>query len=201
MKLTQVTDFPWEGKVRITVEPEAEATIDLRLRIPAWAIGQPVPGDLYRFAKAEAAAVSLKINGEAVDATPGDDGYVPLKRTWKPGDLVELDLPMPVRRVHAHPKMEGNQGKVALMRGPVVYCFEGIDHPETNLFKLSLPQDSSLSVSHRPDLLGGIRVIQGRGLDENQGPVELTAIPYFAWANRSKSPMNLWISETIPGGE
>ena len=115
------------------------------MRIPGWALGKPVPGDLYRFADPQAAPVSLKVNGEPVEAEPGQDGYVHLKRSWKAGDRVELDLPMPVRRVLAHEKVEANKGKVALMRGPVVYCLEGVDNKDVDLFKLSLPRSADLS--------------------------------------------------------
>jgi DUF1680 family protein len=193
VKLTQQTNYPWDGKVRLTVEAESPVPIDLRLRIPGWALGRPVPGDLYHFAPPGSRPVTLAVNGEAVDATPGKDGYVSLDRTWKAGDLVELDLPMPVHRVHAHDQLEENRGKVALMRGPVVYCFEGIDHPDADLFKVTLPADAVLAATHRPDLLHGVTVIETSGRDDQGGTVPLTAIPYFAWANREKTPMNLWL--------
>ncbi|NNJ87380.1 MAG: glycoside hydrolase family 127 protein [Akkermansiaceae bacterium] len=197
VKITQETNYPWEGQVKLTVAPEQTSDFALLLRIPAWALGKPLPGDLYRFADTlPTEPVMLKINGKPVAVTPGKDGYVHLKRSWKPGDLVELDLPMPVRRVYAHEKIEGNRGKVALMRGPVVYCFEGVDNQDINLFKMTLPKDAQLTASYEAKLLHGVSVIHGQGLDENQKPVKLTAIPYFAWANRGKTPMNLWIHES-----
>ena len=91
--------------------------------------------------------------------------------------------------------MEENTGKVALMRGPIVYCFEGVDHPEVDLFKVSLPEDAKFETEHRPDLLNGVTVIKTTGLDDKGKPIELTAIPYFAWANRGMSPMNLWLNQ------
>jgi DUF1680 family protein len=193
--LVQETRYPWDGKIKLTVTPEQSTAIDLRLRIPGWARGNTVFGDLYRDVVTEKPSVTLKVNGEAVDATPGDDGYVSLNRTWKPGDVVELDLPMPVRRIHSHPKLEENRGRVALMRGPIVYCFEGIDHPDTDLFKVSLPRDAELGTEHRADLLHGVTVVKTTGLDSEGDPVGLTGIPYFAWANRGKAPMNLWLNE------
>lgn len=193
--LTQETDYPWDGRVRLTIDPQTPSAIDLRLRIPGWARGRPIPGDLYRYASPEAAAISLTLNGEPVEATPGEDGYVRLERTWKSGDVVELNLPMPVRRVYSHEKIEGDAGRVALMRGPVVYCFEGIDNDGLDLFKLSLPGDSELTAVHRPELLDGMTVVHGTGLDAQDHSAKLTAIPYFSWANRGKTPMNLWIQE------
>jgi DUF1680 family protein len=192
----QETRYPWDGKIKLTVTPEKSAAIDLRLRIPGWARGHTVPGDLYRDQPSEPSAVTLTINGEALEATPGKDGYVSIKRTWKPGDVVDLNLPMPLRRIHSHPNLEENRGRVALMRGPLVYCFEGIDQPGADLFKVTLPPDAELAAEHRPDFLHGVTVVKTTGLDEDGKPVALTGIPYFAWANREKTPMNLWLRET-----
>ena len=187
VKLTQETNYPWDGKVKITLTADAPATFDLRLRIPGWARGNPVPSDLYRD-DSTAPPITLTVNGETMDATPGKDGYTPLKRTWQSGDLIELVLPMPIRRVHSHEKLEENRGKVALMRGPIVYCFEGLDNPDVNLFEAILPTYAELTSEHRADLLGGVTTIRVNG-------GKLTAIPYFAWANRGKTPMNLWLRE------
>ena len=89
-----------------------------------------------------------------------------------------------------------NKGKVALMRGPVVYCLEGVDNKDVDLFKLSLPTSSELKTEHRATLLGGVTVIHPQGLDGNKTPVKLTAIPWYAWANREKGPMTIWINES-----
>lgn len=195
VKITQETNYPWDGRIQLTIAPEQPSDFDLCVRIPGWTQGRPTPGDLYRFADPQATPVILKVNGEPVDAMPGPDGYVHLKRSWKAGDRVELDLPMPVRRVLAHEKVEANKGKVALMRGPVVYCLEGIDNKDADLFKLGLPRSAPLTSAHRPELLEAVTVVQATGIDQNRKPVELTAIPYHAWANRGKTPMTVWINE------
>jgi DUF1680 family protein len=200
VRLVQQTDYPWKGKVTLKVDPSGETDMDLRLRIPQWLKDGPVPGDLYRYASTGGPTATLRLNGEPVELTPGGDGYVSLKRRWKAGDLLDVDLPMPVRRVHSHKNVEGNRGKVALMRGPVVYCFEGIDHPGVDLFKLRLPKNARFKTEHRPDMLNGVTVITTTGVDEEGGKVELTAIPYFAWANRGKSPMAVWIDEAREQG-
>lgn len=196
VKITQETNYPWAGKVKLTVTPDTTGDFSIGLRIPTWATGHPLPGDLYRFADGGTPQVTLAVNGETVAATPGTDGYVQLKRTWKSGDIIELNLPMEPRRVLSHENVLANKGKVALMRGPVVYCLEGTDHPGTDLSKLTLPRDSELKAEHRPDLLGGITVLTGKALDADGQPVNLTAIPYHAWANREKGPMTVWIDES-----
>jgi len=197
VKISQETDYPWDGKIKLTIATDSPSQFDLCVRIPGWALGKPVPSDLYRFASTEATPVSLKINGEPVEAKPEQDGYVHLKRSWRTGDEVTLDLPMPVRRVHAHEKVEADKVKVALMRGPIVYCLEEVDNKEVNLFKLSLPRAAELSAEHRATLLGGVTLIHVRGLNENKTPIKLTAIPYFAWANREKGSMTVWIHESV----
>jgi DUF1680 family protein len=201
VKLTQDTNYPWDGKVKLTVNPEASSVFDLCIRIPGWALGKPVPSDLYRYASPETATISLVVNGEPVAATPGGDGYVHLNRSWKAGDVVELDMPMPVRRVYAHKKILANTGKVTLMRGPIVYCLEAVDNKDIDLFKITLPRDSQLTAEHRPDLLDGLTVLKGMGVDNDQKQVKLTAVPYYAWANREKGAMTIWINEPTHGVE
>lgn len=195
VKLIQKTDYPWQGLVQLTVERERSSEFTLCLRIPGWAQGRPVHGDLYRFGDAKAAPVTLKVNGIAVDANPQPDGYVLLKRSWLKGDVVELNLPMPVNRVHANQKVAADRGKVALMRGPVVYCIEAADHPNINVLNLALPRDAGLKAHYRPDLLGGVTVLKGKALVEGKSPAALTAVPYHAWANREKGAMTVWIDE------
>ena len=186
--LEQRTDYPWDGRVRLTVTPKEPAEFALCLRIPGWARGRPVPSDLYRFAQAQAPPVSLKVNGQVADASPEADGYVHLKRCWRAGDVVELNLPMPIRRVYAHEKVEADRGKVALMRGPIVYCLEAADHPDANVLELSLPREAELAAEHRAGLLGGVTILRAKSAG-------LTAVPYFAWANRGDGAMTVWMNE------
>ena len=195
VKLAQQTDYPWDGRVKLTVTPDKPAEFTLCLRIPGWALGRPVPSDLYRFADAKAPPVGLKVNGKVAEAAPKDDGYVHLQRRWQAGDVVELNLPMPIRRVYAHEKVLADKGKVSLMRGPVIYCLEAVDQAGADVFKLALPPDAALRSEHRADLLGGVTVIQGKALADGQRPVTLTAVPYYAWANREKTPMTIWVNE------
>ena len=196
LKLSQQTDYPWDGKIRLTVAPEQAVEFGLCLRIPGWALGHPVPGDLYQFVDtAKPSVVSLKLNNDPADAIPAADGYVHLQRKWQPGDVVELILPLPIHRIHANRNVKDDQGKVALMRGPLIYCLEGVDQPDVDLTRLMLPANSELHATHRPDLLGGVTVIEGQALADGETLSPLTAIPYYAWQNRGKSAMTVWIRE------
>jgi DUF1680 family protein len=195
VKLTQETNYPWEGSVKLTVTPEQACTFTVCLRIPGWALDQPVPSDLYLFEKKKL-PIGLTVNGQTTDAKPDNDGYVHLQRHWEPGDAIGMDLPMPVRRVYAHENILTNRGKVSLMRGPIVYCFEAADNPGVNFSKAILPKTSDIRAEHRPELLGGLTILQTSGQDAQGSSIKLTAIPYYAWTNRTKGPMTVWINET-----
>jgi DUF1680 family protein len=170
----------------------------LLLRVPGWARNEPLPGNLYRFEDRCEEAPLLKLNGVELKAELRQ-GYLEVTREWKPGDRVELWLPMPVRRVRANDKVEADRGRVALQRGPIVYCVEDADNGAGISRRLSLSGTASLSVEQRPDMLGGISVI--RGIARLQGGSDeksFLAIPYFAWANRGKNEMCVWLHEA-PG--
>jgi hypothetical protein len=199
--VTQQTDYPWDGKVRVTLNPEKAAAFEVRLRIPAWCEGPQTPEDLYRAeGKPERGAAVVKLNGEPVNAAP-EAGYVRIDREWNPGDAIELELPMPVRRITAHPKVEADAGLVALQRGPVVYCLEAVDNGRA-VRSLALPPEAALTTEIRPDLLGGVTVVKGPALlsrvDEPAPvPVEFLAVPYYAWANRVPGYMQVWLNSGI----
>jgi DUF1680 family protein len=195
VKLTQQTEYPWDGRVRLAVAPEPASEFTLCLRIPGWAQGRPVPSDLYRFAIQKVSPVGLKINGRRTGASARADGYVHLQRKWRAGDVVELDLPMPVQQVYAHEKVQEDKGKVALMRGPIVYCVEAADHPGVDLARLVLAQKPGFHPEYRAGLLGGLTFLQGLGFAEGRNPVAVTAIPYYAWANRKEGVMRVWSTE------
>ena len=193
VKLAQKTEYPWGGRIQLTVTPEQTEQFDLCLRIPGWASGHPIPGDLYEFASAKGPVIWLRVNGRKTTAASQADGYVHLQRRWKAGDVVELDLPMPVQVVRAHEKVLADKGRVALMRGPLVYCLETADFPGVDLSRLVLPSKPIFRAEHQPQLLGGVTVLQGEALADGQRPIKATAIPYYAWANREKGAMAVWI--------
>ncbi len=195
--LAQHSRYPWDGA--ITIQVEGEGVFSLFLRIPAWCEegasldlnGQPLPGPL----------------------TPGR--YVEIRRDWRPGDAVHLELPMPVCRIECHPYVAENSGRVALKRGPLLYCVEGADHPGLDLRDLLLPAGESLAAEFHPELLGGVvalhglarlvppddgwqgrlyRTVPSRSPGSSPGYAHnVTAIPYYAWANRQPGPMAVWL--------
>ena len=190
--LTQTTRYPWDGDVKITVNPEHKSKFALAVRIPGWARNEPVPGDLYRFADTNTEPVTLAINGKAVKFKV-ENGYATLNRSWKPGDVVELNLPMPIRRIVANPNVQADAGRVALQRGPIVFCAEWPDNPEGDVVDLTLPDSQSLTAQFEPQLLNGVEVIKGRALNRDQQEQDFTAIPYFTWANRGPGQMTVWL--------
>jgi DUF1680 family protein len=203
VKLTQTTLYPWDGAVKITVNPDQAAALTIHVRIPGWARNQPIASDLYRFLDDLRAAPTLKLNGRPVPLTL-DKGYVDLKRTWRAGDTIQLDLPMPVRRVVANQAVSSDRGRVALERGPIVYAVEWSDNPGGRVRNLVLPDDAPLTTEYRPNLLKGVEVIKTRGLalsyDTSGNLVEqeenITAIPYYSWANRGRGQMVVWLPDT-----
>jgi hypothetical protein len=204
VKLVQETRYPWDGAVKIAVAPDRPSRFTLNVRIPGWARGEAVPGDLYRFREeSKPEPVTLQVNGTGVPLAL-DRGYVAITRSWKGGDVVSLTLPMPVRRVAANDLVTVNQGRLAIQRGPLVYCAEWPDNPNGRVRNLVLPVDAALTAEHRPDLLNGVTVVKGRAtalVADEQGKVQKTeqefaAIPYYAWANRGPGEMIVWIPTT-----
>ncbi|MFP3895947.1 MAG: glycoside hydrolase family 127 protein [Anaerolineales bacterium] len=192
--LSQKTRYPWEGEVAITVQSEEKMRFLLALRIPGWSHG-----------------ATLRVNDEPVDFTSRlERGYVMIERLWKPGDQIVLDLPMPVERVEAHPAVVENCGRVAIQRGPLVYCLEEVDNGP-NLRDIVLPVDVELQAIFEEDLEGGVVVaIEGeakrRDSKEWDGTLyqpassaletaPIRAIPYYAWASRSPGEMLVWIQQ------
>jgi DUF1680 family protein len=188
VKVSQKTDYPWDGHIHINIDPETEREFEVLVRIPGWARDEPVPSDLYAFSNPQENKVVLRVNSETWPLDL-DKGFAKIHRKWQGGDTIELDLPMPVRRVVAHHSVEDNQAKVALQRGPLVYCFEGIDNGR-HILNRSLPDDMDFAAKFQPDFLGGIVVIQDSAPD---GSAQLTAIPYYAWSHRGVGEMSVWL--------
>lgn len=197
--ITQATQYPWDGKVTLTVSPETESRFALRMRIPGWVENSPVPSDLYAFTAAPSQRYTVKVNGSEVRCQPGN-GYATVCRLWKSGDVVELDLPMEVRRVRAHDKVADDRGKLALQRGPVMYCLEGKDQPDSLVFDKYIPADAQFTATHMPGLLGGVVTLAATGRkvnpDGTETDIDLKAIPYATWCNRGPDQMEVWIPES-----
>jgi DUF1680 family protein len=204
VRVRQETRYPWDGQVTVTLEPERAEELTLHVRVPGWARGRPVPSDLYRYVGSGEEPFVLAVNGEP-QKVEIVKGFAAIRRTWKMGDTVALSLPMPVRRVVSHEKVEANAGRVALERGPVVYCAEGVDNGG-GVFNLVLPDDSPLEARRRDGLLGGITVIEGQALafsaaEDGRSVVtrkqDFVAVPYYAWAHRGQSEMAVWLPRRV----
>lgn len=206
VQLVQETQYPWEGRVKIRVLPERAGDFAVLVRIPGWTGSQPVPSDLYAFLGEPSGEVGLAVNGQPVALQP-DKGYVRLQRHWQPGDTIQLDLPLPVRRIVSHDKIVSNHGKVALQRGPLVYCLEGVDN-DGKVLDLVIPDGAEFNTRFEPELLGGVvtirgqaetakRTLDGRIVPDSQRP--FVAIPYYAWAHRGPSQMTVWPAR-LPAG-
>ena len=200
VKISQQTAYPNDGAVSLSLNPSKPAKFRLHLRIPTWAQGKKfVPGELYDFVKPEAAAVTLKVNGQAVDVTELKKGFAVVEREWKAGDKVELNLPMPVRVNRSHPEVEDNVDRVAFTRGPLVMCAEGVDNggvtqryffgskPNTSTAKSSMQ-----AIKHGSFVQASIAadVLTKDGSVKSGAPLVLT--PYYAWNNRDTGSMTVW---------
>jgi len=204
----QETRYPWEGKIKIIVEPENESEFAVAVRIPGWALGRPIDGTLYQYDQEAGIAgarrtadtarnedardvdrATLKVNGNSV-ALAVDKGFVRLERVWKKGDAIDLDLPMPIRRVVAAAAVKEDAGRVAFERGPLVYCAEGVDNRGRAL-DLEVAGDSSFAAEFRPGLLNGVVVLKGKAADGRA----ITLVPYYAWSNRGAGEMAVWIKK------
>jgi DUF1680 family protein len=202
--LKQTTGYPWQGAVKIVVELSKPATFDLHLRIPGWCQGQPAADALYQAGRLPlTGAARARINGKMVANLEIARGYATLRRRWKSGDVVELDLDMPVQRIKANAEAEADKGLVALMRGPLVYCFEGADNGGA-VENLVISSEAEFTPEYRGNLLGGVSVLKATASGIFQTPekeavsipFKVTAIPYYANANRGTCPMQTWMAET-----
>jgi DUF1680 family protein len=201
VKLAQTTNYPWSGGVKLAVSPEKPATFSLRVRIPGWAQGKPVPSDLYSYEPAVKATWSVRVAGQTV-TTALEEGYAVITREWTAGDVVELDFPMSAHAVHGLDKIAATHERVAYERGPILYCFEDTQH-EVALDGVTVTAATKVSEKVQSDLLGGVVTLV---LDDvTKTPVDktavatkgqITAIPYYSWNNRGLAPMEVWLKET-----
>jgi uncharacterized protein len=199
VRLRMETRYPWEGAVRLTVEESDGRSWPLALRIPEWSAGR----------------AAVRVNGAPATATPDGHGYLRLEQPWRPGDTVELDLPMDARLIEPHPAIEATRGCLAIERGPLVYCVEQADQGAAPVAELELDPSRPMESRWAPELLEGVVVVRAPGfrVDESawggrlyrpfrpgaapaRQRAELTAIPYFAWANRGPGAMRVWIPQT-----
>jgi uncharacterized protein len=199
VELKQSTNYPWTGDVNMEVSPKGKQDFTLKIRVPGWVQGDVVPGNLYSYTDKKTLGYTVKVNGKVVASTV-EKGYFSINRAWKKGDKVEVHFDMEARTVKANPAVEADRGKIAVERGPIVYCAEWPDN-DFNIFSIILNKKPEFKVESKKDLLFGINTIQtdAQSLSyDTQGKlvtkeVKLNMIPYYAWAHRGSGDMAVWL--------
>lgn len=195
VRIVQETAYPYSGKVTLRITPKKKKNWTLRLRIPGWAQSSPVPSDLYGYTDLPQ-SYSLMLNGKRVEGKMLD-GYAVFERKWKAGDVVTLELPMNVRRVFARQEVVDDRGKLAVERGPIVYCLEGKDQAGGTVFDKYIPAETRMEATMDSTLLGGVVVLTGKcrevAPDGSEKEVPFKAVPYATWNNRGSDQMAVWI--------
>ena len=196
IELEQTTDYPWDGKIRIKMT-KGSGKFAIKLRIPSWLKTSPTNNDLYQY-QDKAKTYSVSVNGQAL--YPENRDYITLNRSWKKGDVIELNFPMDVRRIVANDNAEDDRGKVALERGPIVFCLEGADQADHKVFNKYILDSAPVSAHFEQDLLNGVMVLEGSAKELQQDgevkDVKFRAIPYSTWNNRGGEQMEVWIANT-----
>ena len=202
--IAQTTNYPWDGNVTMAIDPSKKAKFGLQVRIPGWINGEAVPGGLYVFEDKKPDAFTINVNGKPATYTM-NKGYAVIDREWKKGDKVEILLPMNIKRVVSRPEVKQDEDRVALQRGPLVYCIEGADN-EGQAWNVILPDNASFETSFQQNLLEGVQVIQfnapslqinSDGQSVKTETKKVTAIPYYAWCNRGQNAMQVWLPRKI----
>ncbi len=204
VELSQQTNYPWNGNVTVTVDKNNAGLFDLKLRIPGWVKNKPVPSDLYTYSDGKRLGYTVMVNGKPADGTLTSDGYYTISRKWKKGDKVELHLDMEPRTVRAHAKVEADKGRIAVERGPIVYCAEWPDN-DFDVLSIFVNQKPQFTLTERPELLEGIVELTTDGQTlayDDKGrlvtkDVKLNLIPYYAWCHRGSGNMAVWLPQEL----
>jgi len=204
VEIAQQTGYPWAGKVELSVNPGSPKVFSLFLRIPGWARNEALPGGLYKFTKEDLSKVEIRVNGSSLRIME-KDGYAVITRVWKKGDTVSINFPMPVRTMHAAEQVIADKGKLAIQRGPFVFCAEFPDNKNGRVLNLVADESKRMPASYKASLLNGVETIKltasrsKRG-DGNsiilEGEQEAALIPYYAWSNRGSGEMMVWLPWT-----
>lgn len=209
VEIEQQTNYPWDGDITLTIQKNKAKAFNLAIRIPGWATTTPVPSDLYRFADDVLGGYHVKVNGVEVKGEL-EKGYLLINRAWKKGDVVTIHFDMPVRTVKANHRVADDRGRVAVERGPLVYCAEGVDNPGFSIFNFLMPRQPKFQVAAHA--INGSRnvnfsvmsiAVEGQVVEQDERgsafvkPATLTMIPYYAWNHRGPGLMEVWMPQTI----
>jgi hypothetical protein len=204
LKITQQNNYPWEGALAFTIDPTSAVSMNLRIRIPGWAQNQAIPSDLYTYEQPSAQKIEIKVNGKHIDYQIVK-GYAVISKKWKKNDKVELTLPMNVQRVIANTNVPDDNGKVALQRGPIMYCAEWKDN-DGKTSNIIVTKAATFTRTYEPSLLNGVMVLKAdvKTVNVNEAAQTITTenktmtvIPYYSWANRGKGEMTVWFPEQV----
>lgn len=200
LSITQTTDFPQDGHIDIAVNPDKEKKFKLKIRIPGWSDEEAIPGNLYRFIRPLSENVYISLNGKPVSPEL-EKGYAVILNKWKKGDVIHIELPMEVRILTADPRVTQDNDKIAVQRGPFVYCAEWPDNYNNQV--LDLMFDTNAVLNAVPDtMLRGLTIIKTKatavrhtldGQFEFTKNLDAILIPYYAWANRGAGEMMVWL--------
>lgn len=201
--IEQQNNYPWDGDLKFVVSPKkGNLPFTMKIRIPGWAANEAIASDLYSFQSNSSARPEILLNGKPIDFTV-DKGYAVISRPWKKNDVIEVKLTMEVRRVIANKILKEDAGKVALQRGPLMYCAEWADNNGL-ASNIVIPASTSFTTEFKQDLLNGVTILKGEaekinlaGENVSSSKEPIVAIPYYAWANRGKGEMTLWFPEKI----
>jgi DUF1680 family protein len=198
LSLAVDSEMPWGGKSTISVSTPAPLRAALKLRVPGWVRNQPVPGSLYTYDDGSAKRVTLQVNGKSVAATTDPLGYIALDRTWTNGDAIVIEFPVDVRRVVANSRVREDRGRVAIERGPIVYCAEWPDCEGGKALDVLVDPRAELTATTERVGDGNAVVVNAvsRSLTNRRAAAKpLRLIPYHLWANRGAGQMSVWLSE------
>ena len=205
VEISQKADYPWEGNISITIDESSGGRFALKVRIPGWALNEAIPGELYRFNETSEEPVKIRVNGKELRYSQ-EDGYAVITRNWKKGDRVDLAIPMPVRTVVADERVKDNIGKIAVQRGPLMFCIEGPDNSDGHVLNYIIDKDAGFSSEYMPTLLMGTQIVRAQGRQVKRDldasvktgeAEELILIPYYLWNNRGPAEMMVWLPVTI----
>jgi hypothetical protein len=192
IRLSQETDYPWDGKVELDILSNKNVDATIKLRIPGWVNNEVMPGDLYHYIDKNTPQVKVSVNGKEIESVK-QDGYIVIEnRTWERKVRIEIEFEMSVRKVESNEKVAANRGKMALERGPLVFCAEEVDNPN-GVLDLTIPKRGNFRYTFDSDLLGGLGTIKGNAVIKSKS-VSFTAIPYYAWAHREVGEMAVWLN-------
>lgn len=208
IQIKQENNYPWDGNLKFTILTEQASAFNVQIRIPGWATNNAIPNNLYHFSNRSNAKIAIHVNGKPAEFQI-QNGYAILNRVWNKNDQIEVELPMETRRVISDSLIIDNIGKTSIQRGPLMYCAEWIDNAG-NTSNIILPKTASFTSAFNPKLLNGVIVLKSQasqieissnGLEIKTQSKPFTAIPYYAWANRGKGEMTVWIPEKITATE